>query len=261
MAKDSRSTTLRIAICGDQNSKESEIGYATSDWVARKTGLKVHRGPSAKYGTIDHVITNANVGRHIVVDGGESDHSSRIVELIDPLKLGDTVNVCYWNVERDRSPAKIEVMLKHLTSLAGNQKLTPDVFCLQEVKQYHNELTAWARRNRFKIYLFEKPDGAWHNTILVRNSMDASHERARQTSKFGWFTSSGVEHTPVVATIVRVAGWLLVASVHETVGVDWKPNKKLARPRGPAKRVAARVTSANSWVWIIRRASKTKRSA
>ena len=256
--KVSKNHTLRVAICGDQNSKKSEIGYATSDWIARKTGLKVHRGPDAKHGTIDHVITDALVGDHIVVPGGGSDHASRIIELIDPLGIDDKVTVCYWNVERDRKPVSISEMLVHLTFLK-NHKLKPNVFCLQEVKQYHNELSEWAKRNKFLLFVYKEPAGAWHNCILVREGVDVKFPRAKQTSKGGWVTSVGSDHTPVVATMARVAGWLLVASVHETVGVDWRKGKR-AMPRGPVRRVAARVTSARTWVSIIKRTHKRRRA-
>lgn len=235
-----------LLLAGDWNEPPDQPGRWSPLWIAERTGMRIHAPARGKRGRIDFFITNADVPAGVKREpGGGSDHGLIWATAHDP-HSNRRLRVACWNVERDRTAAERMDMLAFLARAAT--KLHVDVFCLQEVKGYRSIL----RIPGFTTYQFDKPHGALHNAILVREGREVAGARARQMSPLGWIISTGQAHSPTVTTLARIDGWLVVGSVHEAVSVDWRGGRVV----GPARRVAARIAAARGYVRLARRLRK-----
>lgn len=240
-----------LLLGGDWNEPPDKPGRWSPRWIAERTGMKVYAPPRGKRGRIDFIITSAEIPDGLKRKaGGGSDHGLIWGTIHDP-HSSKRLRVAIWNVERNRGQADQTEMLRFL--VASGVELDIDVFLLQEVKGYRRVLAIPG----YRTIQFDQPHGAWHNAILVREGLMITNARAKQMSPFGWFLKNGEEHSPTVTTLARIEGWLVVASVHEAVSVDWRGGRIL----GPARRVAVRIAAARGYVRLARRLSKWNRQS
>lgn len=232
-----------LLLAGDWNEPPDSGGRYSPVWIAQQAGLRIYAPIRGKHGRIDFYMTNAEIPEGVKRrPGGGSDHGLIWADVLDP-NSDERLRVACWNVERDRGQRERAEMLRFLNETAD--ELAVDVFALQEVADYRKILAVPG----FVTIQFVNPHGAWHNALLVRKTHDIDNARARQMSRLGWFISTGAPHSPTVTTLARIDDWLLVGSVHEPPTVDWKGGRII----GPARRVAARVTAARSYIRVAKR--------
>lgn len=129
-----------------------------------------------------------------------------------------------YNVERDRSPKDVH---RWLGKFAKSNKL--DFVQVQEINGYHKALNSIPG---YKLVTFPKAKDHGESGILVRDGLLQQHAHYLQP-KGGWTTVRGGHAAARSPVMVKLAGWLEVASVHQPPSVDWKHGKMV----GPENRV------------------------
>ena len=224
----------RLLVGGDWNQSPSHRGMYSPHWIARRAHLRTHAPARGKHGRIDFLMTNARVPHLGRVSGGGSDHGLVRFRVEDP-DSHQSLRGALWNVERDRGPQRQHVLARYLTRVTASRRL--DFLLLQEAQQYHRLL---AGIRGYQLVAKPGPRGARQQVILVRHGVHATQPRFTRMSVSGWRVVTGSRHRPAYTTFVTLDGWIRVASVHETVGVDWR----YGRLDGPADRRRSRRGSA-----------------
>ena len=126
-----------------------------------------------------------------------------------------------YNVERDRSPAQVH---KWLGTFAKNHNL--DFVQVQEINGYHQALNSIPG---YSLVTFPKTRDGGESGVLVRDGLLKTGED-HLDPKGGWRTvrkGYAAARSPVM---VKLAGWLEVASIHQPPSVDWKNGKMVGPP-------------------------------
>jgi len=129
-----------------------------------------------------------------------------------------------YNVERDRSPKQVH---DWLGKYAKSRKL--DFIQVQEINGYHKALNSIPG---YKLVTFPKSKDHGESGVLVRDDLLQQHASYLQP-KGGWTTVRGGHAAARSPVMVKLAGWLEVASVHQPPSVNWKNGKMV----GPENRV------------------------
>lgn len=226
-------TTKRkeLTLAGDWNERPGKEGTYTPHWVAQQLKLSCHwDGGHSVLGPIDFLMSSTSCNDVRTIQGGASDHVARIFK---QHVNGVNYLLLHWNVERDRHGSRLSELHDFLKHLMETYDL--DVLLLQETQQYHDNFRVWFGAD-YEIYHGQGPKG--NQTVMVSKRHKSGEFKNRRMSS--WWRVRHNRHQPVYTPFVVVDSYFMVASIHETVGVDWKNGK----PHGPKDRIRARVQSA-----------------
>ena len=224
----------RVLVGGDWNQSPANRGDFSPHWIARRADLRIHAPARGKHGRIDFLMSNTRVPAVRRFRGGGSDHGLVSFRVRGP-EPGQSLHGALWNVERDRGPRRRHVLARYLARITASRHL--DFLLLQEAQQYHRLLS---HVRGYQLVARPAPTGARQQVILVRDGIRTTQPRFTRMSVHGWRVVTGSRHRPAYTTFVTLDGWIRVASVHETVGVDWRHG----RLDGPADRRLSRRGSA-----------------
>lgn len=222
-----------LLVGGDWNQSPARKGPYSPRWIAHRAHLHITSPIRGKHGRIDFPMANVPVDHMARVRGGGSDHGLVVFRVTNPA-TGQWLRGGVWNVERDRGSRRRHGLRSYLTHVTAARHL--DFVLLQEAKQYHRPLR---HVRHFRLVAKGAPQGARQQVILVRKGVGTANPRFTRMSRHGWVVIGG-RHAPAYTTFVTLDGWLRVASVHETVGVEWAHGHM----RGPGDRRRARRGSA-----------------
>lgn len=221
-----------LLLSGDWNERPQKQGKFSPRWIAEQLHMTMHYN---SHSAIDYALSTAHIDHLQVLRGGDSDHNARIFKVYAG---GRWYNVLTWNVERDRSRQRTDVMIEFLSHNCNIYDI--DFLCLQEAQSYVSRF-----RREFEYQIFSGNSSHDGSVILVRNGIHATGFENKKMSSNGWRVLTGARHQPAYTPFVTLDGWLRVASIHETTNVDWVNGKPTS---GDPAKVRARIQSAKRLV-------------